>query len=181
MNSIIKNISKVLALTTMVSSFAISPGAKVSGVNQNNSRILTTREIAGDLNRMRRLLGDDVLVIGPAFLTNTAMAHRILQQLNALFDSNRQFTGSYTAYLRETRQKLSIFSFDDMPQDTMAKLRGMTPFRTPNQTGAITVGATTMLFNCSAATAEAQTSGAFMSLKKYFTTPTPAAPIGIAL
>lgn len=114
MHSIIKNLSKVLALTTMVSSFAILPGAKASGTEPENipqlqngrsrTQVITDgmiNQAIADLNE--RLGGTDVVRCSPAFLSNRPVAYKILQELISCFEI--QYRGGLPAFTAKCRDK----------------------------------------------------------------------------
>lgn len=168
MHSIIKNLSKVLALTTMFSPFAILPGAKVSGTEPpcatfpplHNSFDLSINNMlpvnvqlwmSSDSLRVRLndqvSFGSSLFGRHPRQNVEPSIACSILAQLNELFGKYQTFTTLYTAYCRSEHDKFFIGSFAEIPSEKLAAMCTGSP-------NAVFVSAKTsgvdrgMYFNC---------------------------------
>lgn len=125
MHSIIKNLSKVLALTTTVSSFAILPGAKVSGVRPENippsngrseTQVPTAEMINTAIAELSRLLGGDhVVECSNEFLRDRELAYKILQELISRFavPLPHLFPAEYNEKFIKSGKKLHLKSLSE--------------------------------------------------------------------
>ncbi len=138
MNSIIKNISKVLALTTTVSSFAILPSAAASGneptdippTHGSSSPSISYDDVLTQLGEIESQLGAGSIILGASFLGKNLYGHNVdpttaydtLKTIASFLktyipksehDFMPLFATSYREHLQRTQNKLFIGSFDD--------------------------------------------------------------------
>lgn len=173
MHKCIKKISKVLALTTMVSSFAFSSGPKAM-VNEPADippegmvRQRVPARIADEVDKLNEFLDGNVIFAG-GFFNDFDMAYKILKTLNESFRREpEEFREGYIAYLNRLHTKLLLASLDEAPRRTIQDLREEAGIR-PDQHCVLTGRDLAMFFDCDNENAKVQTIGAFAQLVQYF-------------